>query len=86
MKNKIPIMESLKENLNLVINSPAALKHLSASNEGGGRVFRQIFIFFNTLGQSLCGQPVEWCMDAQSALKQVLLLYSLLMFASQDVF
>ena len=38
-------MESLKENLNLVINSPAALRHLSASTEDGGRVFRQIFIF-----------------------------------------
>ena len=52
MKHKISIMESLKEDLNLVINSPAELKHFSASTEDGGkRVLRQIFSFFSTLGQ-----------------------------------
>ena len=50
MKHKISIMESLKEDLNVVINSPAALKHLSALTEDGGRVFRQIFSFLSTMG------------------------------------
>ena len=54
MKHKISIMESLKEDLNFVINSPAALKHLSASTEDGGRVFRQIFSFLCTLGHRFC--------------------------------
>ena len=44
-------MESLKEDLNLVINSPAVLKHFSASTEDGGRVLRQIFSFLSTLRQ-----------------------------------
>ena len=60
MKYKILIMKSLEENLNLVINSPAALKHLSASTEDGERVFRQIFQFFEHFEtQILCGQHVE---------------------------
>ena len=50
MKHKISIVESPKEDINLVINSPAALKHLSASTEDGGRVLRQIFSFLSTLG------------------------------------
>ena len=43
-------MELLKKDLNLVINCPAPLKHLSASTENGGRLFRQIFIFLSALG------------------------------------
>ena len=50
MKHKISIMESQKEDLNLVIHSPAALKHFSTSTEDGGRVLRQIFSFLSTLG------------------------------------
>ena len=42
-------MKSLKEDLNLVINSPAALKHLSPSTENGGKVFRQIFSVLSAL-------------------------------------
>ena len=65
MKHKISIMESLKEDLNLVINSPAALKHLSASTGDGEKVFSQIFSFLSTLEQILCGQHVEWCIGVQ---------------------
>ena len=43
-------MESLKEDLNLVINSPAALKYLAASTGDGGKVFRQIFSFLSAFG------------------------------------
>ena len=53
MKHEISIMQSPKEDLNLVINSPAALKHLSASTEDGGRVFRQIFSVLSALGPRL---------------------------------
>ena len=35
------------EDFKLAVNSPAALKHLSAFGEDGGNVFRQ---FFNLLG------------------------------------
>ena len=49
-EHKISIMESLKEDLNVVINGTAALKHLSAATNDGGRMFRQIFSFLSTLG------------------------------------
>ena len=73
MKQKISIMESFKEDINLVINSPAALKHLSASTEDGGRVFtvQTNFQFLKHFGTKiLCGQLVEWCVDAQCTLTQ----------------
>ena len=38
------------EDFNFVINSPAAPKHLSASSEDGGNVFRQFLIFWEFLG------------------------------------
>ena len=71
---------------NLVTNSPAALKHLSASTENGGRVLDNFQFFEHNETQTLCGQHVEWCMDAQCTLTQVLLLCSSLMLASPDVF
>ena len=86
MKHEISIIESPKEDLNLVINSLAALTHLSASTENGERVFRQIFNFFSTLGRRFYVVSMwnsEWMRNAHS---QVLLLCSLLMLASQDVF
>ena len=50
MKHKMSIMESLKEDLNLVITDLAALRNHYASTEDGGKVFRQIFIFLSALG------------------------------------
>ena len=40
------------EDLNFVTNSPAALKHLSASTEGGGNLSRQFFNLLRTFGHS----------------------------------
>jgi len=40
-KIKQSIISSLKDDLNFEINSPAALKHLSASTEEGESEFRQ---------------------------------------------
>ena len=47
------------EDLNLAINSPAALKHLSASTKDGERVFTQIFSFFSTLDSDFMWSAYE---------------------------
>ena len=40
------------EDLNFVKKSPAAVKHLSASTEDGGNVYRQLFNFLRAFGHS----------------------------------
>ena len=47
------IIPSLKDDLNFETNSPAALKHFSASTEKGGSEFRQDFMIAKTTGHSL---------------------------------
>jgi len=42
-KHKESIISSLNDDLNFEINSPAAMKHLSASTAEGGSEFRQDF-------------------------------------------
>ena len=87
MKHKISITESHKEDHNLVINRPSALRHHYASAEDGGRVFRQIFSFLSTMGHRFYEVSMwngAWMRNAYRT--QTLLLCSLVMLASQDVF
>jgi len=51
-KHKESVISSLNDVLNFEIDSPATLKHLSASTEESGSEFRQDFRLFKTLGHS----------------------------------
>ena len=52
MKHILSIISSLRDDLSLVINNPAALKHLSASTEDGGNDDKDTFRHFRDLGIS----------------------------------
>ncbi len=48
----LSIISSLRDDLSLVINNPAALKHLSDSTEDGGNDDKDSFRHFRDLGIS----------------------------------